>query len=107
MFIDTVGMDEQMEVRVRNLGSIGVAGLDISRKDLENAILRFANADYGDVSSEISWANDLAMYERRGRAWGRYTTQDGQKIIILTEFNQVVTQVSKVKDWPGEASNEL
>lgn len=98
MFIDTVGMDEQTEVRVRNLGSIGVAELDISRADLENAIIRFANADYGGVSPEQAWANDLAMYSHQGQAWGFYPTSDGKQIVVLTEFNQVVTQVSEVHD---------
>ncbi len=82
---DIIGNVSVTPLAAEALGDIDVMAL----------LTRHKQWDYGDVPMPQQLANDLAMYLKHGQMKSVYELASGERVVILTRWNQVVTQVLK------------
>ena len=82
------------------------ARLWLSNDDIEHAVARHLQGDWGEVSEEASDANELALI-RRGQLHSVYVTEGGIEIEVNTQLPLTETVVDVTKSPMEEILDDM
>lgn len=94
-------MAKERSTRRFSLGQIVItrnAYDTLSRRDTLSALARHASADWGDVCEE-DWGFNNASLEDDSRVLSAYSTPDGIRFWIITEWDRSVTTILLPEDY--------